>query len=149
MTVTCVRPMERYDLHAALDIEAESNPVPWGSADFGPYLEGGSGSGPRAWVWADTEVRGFLCAASAADEAELQSFAVAAHRRGQGIGADLMRVFLAWASAAGARSVHLEVREGNEGARRFYARWGFAETGRRARYYRDNGEAALMLAKAL
>ena len=141
--------MERDDLPVVLDIEAEANPVPWGEADFRVCLGGGPGPGPRAWVWADPAVRGFLCASSAADEAELQSIAVDARMRGTGVGSELMEAFLAWASAAGIRTAHLEVREGNARARRFYARWGFAETGRRTRYYRDNGETALLLAKRL
>jgi ribosomal-protein-alanine N-acetyltransferase len=94
-------------------------------------------------------VEGFLCAAAAADEAELQSIAVAEGARGSGIGSDLMAAFLAWAAAAGIRTAHLEVRERNAGARRFYARWGFAEGGRRLRYYRDDGDTALLLSKRL
>jgi ribosomal-protein-alanine N-acetyltransferase len=143
--------MRRDDLHAVLDIEAEANPVPWGEAEFRPYLEGepGSASGARAWVWADPKLEGFLCAASAADEAELQAIAVAEGARGAGVGSELMRAFLGWAASAGLRTAHLEVRERNAGARRFYARWGFVETGRRPRYYRDDGDAALLLAKRL
>lgn len=143
--------MEREDLPAVLDIEAGANPVPWGEAEFRACLGNGDGTGPgpRAWVWADPDVRGFLCASSAADEAELQSIAVDARARGSGIGSELMEAFLDWAAACGIRTAHLEVREGNAGARRFYARWGFAEAGRRPRYYRDNGETALLLSKRL
>jgi ribosomal-protein-alanine N-acetyltransferase len=141
--------MARADLPAVLDIEAEANPVPWREPDFAAYAEAGPGPGPRAWVWADPGVRGFLCASWAADEAELQSIAVDAAHRGSGIGSDLMRAFLAWAAAAGLKTAHLEVREGNARARAFYARWGFAETGKRPRYYRDNGETAILMAKGL
>lgn len=138
------------DLAAVLAIEAESNPAPWRRDEFEAYLGAPPGtSGPRAWVWADTRVLAFLCASSAADEAELQAIAVDPSHRRSGLATDLMRAFLDWASASGVRSVHLEVREGNAGARAFYARWGFAETGRRARYYRDNGETALLMAKRL
>jgi ribosomal-protein-alanine N-acetyltransferase len=74
---------------------------------------------------------------------------VAEGARGAGVGSELMRAFLGWAASAGLRTAHLEVRERNAGARRFYARWGFIETGRRPRYYRDDGDAALLLAKRL
>jgi len=137
--------MTRADLPAVLDIEAAANPVPWGAPEFEVYLEADAASGPRAWVWADPVVQGFLCASSAADEAELQSIAVEESHRGTGVGSELMRAFLAWAAASGVRTIHLEVREGNARARAFYARWGFAETGKRPRYYRDNGETALLL----
>lgn len=141
--------MTRADLPAVLDIEAAANPVPWGAPEFEVYLDANAGSGTRAWVWADPVVQGFLCASSAADEAELQSIAVEESHRGTGVGSELMRAFLAWAVASGARTVHLEVREGNARARAFYARWGFAEMGRRPRYYRDNGETALLLSLAV
>jgi ribosomal-protein-alanine N-acetyltransferase len=141
--------MAGIDLPAVLDIEAAANPVPWGAPEFGPYLRPEPAFGPRAWVWADPIVRGFLCASSAADEAELQSIAVEESHRGTGVGSELMRAFMAWASASGVRTVHLEVREGNARARAFYARWGFSEVGRRPRYYRDNGETALLLSLAV
>lgn len=141
--------MTRADLPAVLDIESAANPVPWGAPEFEIYLDADAAPGPRAWVWADPVVQGFLCAASAADEAELQSIAVDESHRGTGVGSELMRAFLAWAAASGVRTVHLEVREGNARARAFYARWGFAETGKRPRYYRDNGETALLLSLAV
>jgi len=141
--------MARADLPAVLDIEAAANPVPWGAAEFDAYLGADPMAAPRAWVWVDPVVQGFLCASSAADEAELQSIAVEEFHRGTGVGSELMRAFLAWAAAAGLKTVHLEVREGNARARAFYARWGFAETGKRLRYYRDNGETALLMSLAV
>ena len=143
--------MAREDLPAVLAIESDSNPAPWRAAEFEAYLGNGSGaaSGPRAWVCAAPAPLAFLCCSSATDEAELQAIAVDPSHRRAGLGSDLMRAFLAWAAAAGIRTVHLEVREGNAGARAFYARWGFAETGRRARYYRDNGETAVLMAKRI
>ena len=51
--------------------------------------------------------------------------------------ADAVRRGLAYAT--------LEVRESNTGARRLYADLGFRELGVRKRYYRDNGEDAVLL----
>jgi ribosomal-protein-alanine N-acetyltransferase len=101
------------------------------------------------WVWADPEVQGFACAVGAADEAELQSIAVAKDHWGRGVGSALMDSLCAWAKAGGLRTLHLEVREGNARARDFYARWGFTLAGRRPKYYRDNAEAALLLVKSV
>jgi ribosomal-protein-alanine N-acetyltransferase len=39
----------------------------------------------------------------------------------------------------------LEVRESNNAARRLYRGFGFFEVGRRVRYYRDNGEDAVIM----
>jgi ribosomal-protein-alanine N-acetyltransferase len=153
MTVTCVRPMLRADLPAVLAIEAQANPVPWKAPEFEAFLTDPAGStagpGHAAWVWAGPEIQGFACAMGAADEAELQTIAVARDRWGLGIGSALVATLIDWARARSARVLHLEVREGNARALEFYGRWGFAITGRRPRYYRDNGETALLMAKTL
>jgi ribosomal-protein-alanine N-acetyltransferase len=143
--------MLRADLAAVLAIEAQANPVPWQEGDFRTFLHTppGAASGPKAWVWADPEVRGFLCAMGAADEAEVQAIAVAREHRGRGIGTALMETLCAWARAGGVRAIHLEVREGNADALAFYASRGFAASGRRPKYYRDNGETALLMSKGL
>jgi len=41
--------------------------------------------------------------------------------------------------------VLLEVREGNEGARRLYRLYGFREIGKRRGYYADTGEDAIIM----
>jgi ribosomal-protein-alanine N-acetyltransferase len=152
--------MLRTDLAAVLAIEAQANPVPWKAADFEVFLRppyqvetlpdpAHPLTGPMGWVWADPEVQGFACAVGAADEAELQSIAVAEDHWGRGVGSALMDSLCAWARAGGLRTLHLEVREGNMRARDFYARRGFTLAGRRPKYYRDNAEAALLLVKSV
>ena len=49
------------------------------------------------------------------------------------------------ARTAGIASIHLELRETNLGARRFYLRQGFAETARIPGYYRGVETAVRML----
>ena len=88
---------------------------------------------------------GFCVLACAADEAEIQSLAVAPAMRRQGIGALLLQATLTAARERGAAHVHLEVRESNTAARAFYRRHGFQETGRRRLYYRDPEEAAVLM----
>ena len=164
MTVTCVRPMLRADLPAVLAIEAQANSVPWKSRDFEAFVrepgEAPSGlgeagfagvpaNGPVGWVWANPEVQGFACAVGAADEVELQSIAVARDHWGRGVGSALMEALCDWGAFHAYGALHLEVREGNARARDFYARWGFIPSGLRPRYYRDNGESALLLLKPL
>jgi ribosomal-protein-alanine N-acetyltransferase len=146
--------MLRADLPAVLAIEAQANPVPWMDRDFeaflqGPVEAGHRSNGPVGWVWANPEVQGFACAVGAADEVELQTIAVARDHWGRGAGSALMEVLTAWARDHAYATLHLEVREGNARARDFYARWGFRPAGVRPKYYRDNGEAALLLVKAL
>ncbi len=157
--VTWVRPLRSVDIPAVLAIETEANSVPWRASDFSAFvpkeqpsilgvempLTQEAGGQHMAWVYADPEVRGFLCALGAADEVELQSLAVEKARWGLGIGSALMDAMLVWARSEQYRAFHLEVRENNVRAFEFYRRWGFARVGRRPNYYSDNGEAALLM----
>jgi ribosomal-protein-alanine N-acetyltransferase len=51
------------------------------------------------------------------------------------------------AISRGVRRVFLEVRESNGGARAFYSGLGFAQQGRRRKYYQDPVEDALLLSR--
>lgn len=142
--------MVRADIPAVLAIEIQANPSPWRSADFEGFTEasvpeGQPGGERRAWVYADPEVRGFLCAMAVAGEAELQAIAVERARWSRGAGSALMDAMIRWAREGGLQAIHLEVREGNGRAIDFYARHGFAAVGRRPKYYQDNGEAAVLM----
>jgi len=72
--------------------------------------------------------------------ADLQRIGVHPERQRQGLAAAL----LARASQRPATRMLLEVSERNEPALAFYARAGFAEVGRRPRYYRDGAAAVVM-----
>ena len=56
---------------------------------------------------------------------------------------------LAELTARGVRTVYLEVRASNAAARRLYEALGFAEVGRRSRYYRRPVEDAVVLSAKL
>lgn len=58
--------------------------------------------------------------------AELESVFVDDEHRGRGVGRDLVERFLAWAVAKGAQRASVTAYAANEGAQRFYARYGFA-----------------------
>ncbi|UUW92195.1 ribosomal protein S18-alanine N-acetyltransferase [Pimelobacter simplex] len=77
-------------------------------------------------------------------DAELQRIAVPEERRRSGVAGALLAATHAVAGERGATRLLLEVREDNIIARTFYERHGFAELGRRPRYYRD-GTTALVL----
>jgi ribosomal-protein-alanine N-acetyltransferase len=78
---------------------------------------------------------GFLIAREAAGEAEIITVAVDPARRGRGLGLQLVEGVIAAARAAGAETLFLEVATDNPAALALYARAGFAEAGRRPRYY--------------
>ncbi|MBN8875717.1 MAG: GNAT family N-acetyltransferase [Rhodospirillales bacterium] len=90
------------------------------------------------------EAGGLVLARVAADEAEILTIGVVEAARGQGVGAALLRATFDAVIAAGAVVLFLEVGVRNAAARRFYARAGFIQVGRRRGYY-ANGEDALVL----
>jgi [ribosomal protein S18]-alanine N-acetyltransferase len=84
---------------------------------------------------------GFALSRLVADEAELMLLATAPDARRRGVGAALLRSFVADSEMRGAKSLHLEVREGNA-AIRLYRKAGFDKVGERHRYYRgSDGQA--------
>lgn len=83
------------------------------------------------------------------DEANLMNIAIAPGWQGRGLGEHLLRATLDRMQAEGAQACTLEVRVGNVRAQALYRKLGFDVTGRRKRYYRDNGEDALLMARTL
>jgi len=91
---------------------------------------------------------GFIMSRLVIDEAEILSVAVASVRRGRGLAGRLLDRHLRRLLGMGARTVFLEVDEGNAPARRLYRRAGFREVGRRTGYY-PAGRGALILRRDL
>jgi len=88
--------------------------------------------------------QGFVLARVAAEQAEVLTLAVHPAARRQGHGAALLMGAMAGARARGATTMFLEVAESNAAARGLYAAAGFAEVGRRRRYYPDGGDALVL-----
>ena len=80
-----------------------------------------------------------------AEEASVMTVGVAGTHQRRGIGGLLLDALLEHARAVRARRVFLEVRAGNTGAQRLYARAGFEPVGVRPRYYREEGEDAVVM----
>jgi ribosomal-protein-alanine N-acetyltransferase len=78
------------------------------------------------------------------DEAHIATLGVAADRQGEGLGAQLLDALLAEADRR-SPVVLLEVRADNEVAQGLYRRRGFAEIGRRRRYYQPSGTDAVVM----
>lgn len=94
-------------------------------------------------------VQGFLVAAAAGPEWEIENLAVAGPARRRGLGAALIEHFLGMVRRQGAASVFLEVRESNAVARTLYEKWGFVESGRRRRYYGHPDEDAVVYRRGI
>lgn len=142
-----VREARPRDLAPVAAIEELSFGDPWAPSAFASLVDN-----PLVYfvvAECDGAVAGYLVAWFAADEGEIGNVAVAAAARGRGIGGLLVDAGLGEAARRGAATVYLEVRESNAVARRLYAARGFAEVGRRRRYYRHPIEDALVLARPL
>ena len=90
----------------------------------------------------DAPAAGFALSRGVVDEEELLLIAVLPGLRGRGIGATLLRRFMAEARVRGATRLFLEMREGNP-AESLYRRHGFTPVGRRRNYYRRGTGGAL------
>jgi [ribosomal protein S18]-alanine N-acetyltransferase len=79
------------------------------------------------------------------ERAHLSLLAVRPDYQRRGVGRHMLEWLVESALTAGIASVHLELRESNRGARRFYLNQGFAETARIPGYYRGAETAVRML----
>ena len=96
-----------------------------------------------------SQVVGFLLAWRAADELHLTDLGVTASARRRGIGRGLVSGLCVEGERNGARLVLLEVRESNAPAIALYRALGFEEQYRRARYYSDTDEDAVVMQREL
>lgn len=117
----------------------------WSASEFGALLA----SPGTILVGTPTA---FVLGRVTVDEAEILTLAAdPAHQR-QGLARVALAGFEAKASAAGARTIFLEVAEDNDAAKALYACAGYVRIGRRPRYYTTptgNPIAALILQKLL
>lgn len=88
---------------------------------------------------------GFVLGRIAADEAEIVSLGVKPIYRRRGIGQALLRHTTDFLRAEGVTVLYIEVAEGNTGAQALYGKAGFMEAGRRAAYYQENGQDAIVM----
>lgn len=134
------------DLAALLSIEARAGQESWSDDALRGLLDH-----PCGEDWVRTErgaVIAHLLALVVADEAEIITVAVDPEHHRRGHGRALLDAVLDGWGARGVSRVFLEVRIDNAPARALYAAAGFAEVGRRRRYYAD-GTDALVLERRL
>ena len=141
-----LRPATPADLDEVAAIETASFSDPWSRRAFAGLLDN-----PAVLFLAarapDGPLLGYLVAWFAADEGEIANIAVTPAARGRHVGARLLDAALAEGARRGAATTYLEVRESNAPARALYVSRGFAELGRRRRYYRHPTEDALVLGR--
>ncbi len=138
--------MTQQDLSAVESIEMLSSPAGWSRQAFIDELV--SLCSRCDLVILDGEIAGFLISRELCAEVEILNLAVHPAFRRHGLGRCLLQFRLDLYEQAGAERVFLEVRIGNDPARRLYEGFGFESAGRRKKYYSD-GEDALIMTQTL
>jgi ribosomal-protein-alanine N-acetyltransferase len=126
-------------------LHAEAFEISWSPEAFARLLD-------QPGVSLTVEPDGFILLQAAAGEAEILTLAVRPSARRQGLATRLVEAAAAQAAVGGTGCMFLEVAQDNGPARALYSRLGFAQVGRRPRYYARAGGLtvdALLLARNL
>ena len=136
-----IRRLAYSDLPAVISIERRSFPSPWSLAMF--VLELSKPSGICLAATEDDALLGYLVCSRYDQVWHLMNVAVAPERRRSGIARGLISKL--FEEGGGRLPFTLEVRVSNRPAIAMYEQLGFRAAGVRPRYYRDNGEDALIM----
>lgn len=143
-----IRRMVEADMPAVIEIDQLSFSLPWPERSFRFEVTGNPAA--RCWVGEiDGRIVAMLVIWMILDEAHVATIATHPDFRHQGLGRQLLEHALKAAVEEGAVRSFLEVREGNLSAQAMYRQFGFVEDGRRPRYYKDNGEDAILMSANL
>ncbi len=142
-----IRQARLVDVSAIWAIEQLSFPTPWSRWSFlaelghrNSHMLVAGPPAPQPWrLWA------YLIFWVVLEEMHILNLAVHPEHRRRGIARRLLSEGLAQARKLGAELAWLEVRPSNLAARALYESVGFKEVGRRAHYYDDTHEDALLL----
>ncbi len=140
-----IRKMTLEDVPVVARLDHMSFSLPWPEYAF--YYEIKDNSAARCFV-AETDagqVVGMVISWVILDELHIATLAVHPDYRRQGIGEQILEAALRDGRQVGTRYALLEVRVGNEAAQNLYRKFGFKVVGRRRRYYKDNGEDAILM----
>jgi ribosomal-protein-alanine N-acetyltransferase len=139
-----LRKMTLDDVPAVVDLDQKSFSLPWPERSFRFELTDNPAS--RCWVAEVNEkIVGMIVVWLIVDEAHVATIATHPDFRRKGIAKKLLSHALRKLIEQGARSSFLEVRESNLAAQALYRKFGYEETGRRRRYYKDNDEDAILM----
>ena len=139
-----IRRMTVEDVPAVAELDRISFSLPWTERSF--QFEVSSNPASRCWVAEQGgQIIGVVVAWLLLDEVHIATIATHPEFRRQGIAQALLAHVLKLGAKDGALSSFLEVRASNLAAQAMYHKFGYEETGRRLRYYKDNGEDAILM----
>ena len=139
-----IRKMTADDIPAVVELDKMSFSLPWPERSFRFELTDNPAS--RCWVAeVDGRVVGMIVVWLLVEEAHVATLATHPDLRRQGIAKKLLSHALRYLINEGAQTSFLEVRASNIAAQEMYRRFGYEESGRRRRYYKDNDEDAILM----
>jgi [ribosomal protein S18]-alanine N-acetyltransferase len=136
---------EDYRAFAAIEAACPGFPA-WGEKGF--EAEEANRNSVTLAAELDGAVAGFINFWILKPQVQLNTVAVKPELRRRGVAAALLGKLEEYARKSRCAEIDLEVNENNAGAIAFYSGQGFAEVGRRPKFYNDR-EAALLLRKTL
>lgn len=145
-----LRPLLHSDAAAAAGLHAKCFPDPWSARSFEEAIE--DMAARARGICRGTQLVAMALTREVAGEADLLTIAVDPAMRRQGLAAEMLGALIIELEAAGLSRLTLDVAEDNTAARRLYDRFGFAEDGRRPRYYaagRDVPVDAVLMSRRL
>jgi ribosomal-protein-alanine N-acetyltransferase len=147
--------MSEHDLLDVVEIEEQSGLSRWGWAAYYAELQGGNrdlmlvAKPSSALIVETAPVAGYIVARETAGELHINNVAVRSEYRRRGIGAALLNRVLHEAVRRQAKAAFLEVRSANHAAQALYEKCGFKAIARRANYYSEPKEDAVVMTLAL
>ncbi len=143
-----IAPARADDVAEILALERAAPEAPhWSEAEYRAVVAATAAHLQRCLLVARSgpAIVGFAVGKLVADEAELESVVVRLVTRRQGVGRALCVAVVGWAWERGGSVMGLEVRLSSTGAIALYRELGFAEVGRRRRYYMAPEEDAALM----
>ncbi len=138
-----IRPATADDVAAVAALDAAL----FGADAWSPAAVAAELTGPRRRAVVAVQGRqvvGYAVTALAGDTVDLDRIAVVPRLRRTGLATAMLARLTSQAVEDGAERMLLEVAAGNVAAAGFYAAAGFADLGRRRRYYRDGSDALVL-----
>jgi ribosomal-protein-alanine N-acetyltransferase len=147
--------MTEHDLLEVVEIEEQSGLSRWGWAAYYAELQGANRDLmliAKLSSWSSSRsvpIAGYIVARETAGELHINNVAVRAEYRRRGVGAALLNRVLDEAHRRKATAAFLEVRSANHAAQELYEKCGFKAIARRANYYSEPQEDAVVMSLVL
>jgi ribosomal-protein-alanine N-acetyltransferase len=146
--------MSEHDLLEIVEIEEQSGLSRWGWAAYYAELQGGNRdlmliARVARSSTVEGPIAGYIVARETAGELHINNVAVRSEYRRRGIGAALLNRVIEEARRRKAKAAFLEVRSANQAAQTLYEKSGFKAIARRANYYSEPQEDAVVMSLVL